>query len=137
MIVVIGHGPSLVKSGLGPMIDHFDTIIRCHSEGLRWTQRAPQDYGEREGIIFRKKDHLDFLDPFEGWLKGYESGAKLTTGTSAALWASTFREPVCLMGMDAVVNGAHKFGKMHYPYAEREILYNHYRKLKIPLFRVL
>lgn len=137
MIVVIGHGPSLVKAGLGPMIDQFDTIIRCHSEGLRWTQRAPQDYGEREGIVFRKKDYSDFLELFEGWLKGYEPQSKLTTGTSAALWASQRKEPVCLMGMDAVVSGDHKFGKMHFPYAERDILYKHYLKLKIPLFRAL
>ena len=123
--VVVGHGPSLKKAGLGGKIDSCDTVIRlknCHM-----LLAEPKDYGRKTDVMCSSTEVLHYLDKVkakEYWgypKKGYFNKAgvwQLSRKVSFApikvpldlcnFWNQVFREmganhPNVSTGMAAVI----------------------------------
>ncbi len=51
MIAIIGHGPSMLNSGLGDKINSYDTVIRQKYAGGELIKKFPNDFGKKVSYI--------------------------------------------------------------------------------------
>jgi hypothetical protein len=133
MIVVIGHGPSIVGKGLGPWIDQ-QTVIRLKSAPMP----NPEDWGTRTDYVSTTKpDHWVCSPsiPGERWVfghktKGYrrpdvdrwlayfgqflgDKHRKPSNGLCAVFCAVEFLKPekIGLIGFDSILHPERNTGK--------------------------
>ena len=137
MIVVVGHGPSIVGKGMGPWIDR-QTVIRLKGAPMP----NPDDWGTRTDVISTtKQEYLGPVKAAEYWLFGPEAPgfrhpdverwivwfnqfrtklhkrAKPSNGLCAIFAAVEFLKPktIALIGFDSILRPDQNSGKWHDP----------------------
>jgi hypothetical protein len=87
LIVIVGHGPSIVGKKLGPWLDE-QTVVR-----LKWAERPnDEDWGTRTDYVcasnpsFHRKRHVRGLPPLDAeyWFLGEERFKELPPGAKQA-----------------------------------------------------
>ena len=104
MIIVVGHGASLLDKGLGRYIDSH-TVIRPNKTGELYTEKFPRDYGSSTDVLFDRKtaELQDWETRFQGLGPSHK---KLSSGTKAVIWAlRKYRQPILLIAFDNIVAG--------------------------------
>lgn len=108
MIVIIGHGPSVVRCGLGSWIDQ-QFVIRLKNG----PQPNPEDWGTRTDVLFTSREKCWELNPF-----GLRY--KPSTGLRAILYAHrTYGGKIGLIGFDRLLEPSRITHKWYLEHPEK------------------